>query len=180
MVKPHRLFSLFTILPAFLLLPLESQVQKKSAAPVKKAPASKKAPAAPAPKPPVASAKKPPSGQAKPGAAPKSGAKATARRGRSRGRTQVARRPSRPAQKAPTPDRIREIQESLRTKGYDLAPTGAWDKQSEAAMKKFQQDQNLEGAGKLTALSLIALGLGSKHESAPAIPPRPIPVPEKD
>ena len=37
---------------------------------------------------------------------------------------------------------------------------GAWGADSVAALKKFQQDQNLAVDGKLGALSLIALGLG--------------------
>ena len=32
------------------------------------------------------------------------------------------------------------------------------------AMKRFQKDQNLEPSGKLTSLSLIALGLGPKQD----------------
>jgi hypothetical protein len=186
MVKSPRSLSLFTILLALLLPPPGPAAAQKSAAPAKNAPGkppaapTKKPPAAAAKQPPAAAAKKPSSTQAKSGTASKSKGKTTARRGRSRGRTQIARRPTRPGQKVPTPDRVKEIQGSLRAKGYEVQPTGAWDKQSEAAMKKFQQDQNLEGNGKLTALSLIALGLGPKHEPAPANPPPPAPVPGKD
>jgi hypothetical protein len=49
------------------------------------------------------------------------------------------------------------------------SPTGVWDTESADALRRFQQDQNLEPSGKLNSLSLIALGLGAKHGS-PAAP----------
>ena len=81
-------------------------------------------------------------------------------------------------QTAPTPARYKEIQQALASKGY-LQPedaTGAWTPASSEALKKFQTDQKLEGTGKINALSLIALGLGPKHEDvAAAAPPKPPP-----
>lgn len=41
------------------------------------------------------------------------------------------------------------------------------------ALKRFQADQNLDADGKIGALSLIALGLGPKRESAAARPAPP-------
>jgi hypothetical protein len=79
-------------------------------------------------------------------------------------------------QLAPSPDRYREIQQALATKGY-LQPeqaTGAWDQNSTDALKRFQAEQNLEPSGKINSLSLIALGLGPKHDALPvqiAAPP---------
>jgi peptidoglycan hydrolase-like protein with peptidoglycan-binding domain len=68
---------------------------------------------------------------------------------------------------APTPDRYREIQDALAKKGYlHGEATGAWDQESADALRRFQQDQNLEPSGKLNSLSIIALGLGPKHEAA--------------
>src|ERR1043165_1870778 len=68
-----------------------------------------------------------------------------------------------PQQTAPTPERYREIQDALAAKGYlKTAPNGVWDKDSVDAMQRFQQDQQLEPTGKLTAKSLVALGLGPK------------------
>jgi hypothetical protein len=79
-------------------------------------------------------------------------------------------------QLAPTPDRYREIQSALATKGY-LKPedaTGTWNQDSIDAMKRFQQEQNLDPSGKINSLSLIALGLGPKRETtATAAPPKP-------
>lgn len=70
-------------------------------------------------------------------------------------------------QLAPTPDRYREIQQALVTKGY-LTPdeaTGAWNQDSVDALKKFQGDQKLDPSGKINSLSLIALGLGPKRDA---------------
>ena len=69
-----------------------------------------------------------------------------------------------PVQMAPTPDRVKEIQQALVDHGYSSPVDGVWGKETETAMAKFQQDQKIEGAGKLTSLSLIALGLGPKKD----------------
>ena len=45
-------------------------------------------------------------------------------------------------------------------------PTGQWDQSSLEALRRFQQDQNLQPSGKLDSLSLIALGLGPKHDNS--------------
>jgi len=84
-----------------------------------------------------------------------------------------------PRQATPSPDRYKEIQEALVSKGYlpqDQA-NGQWGDGSSAALKRFQTDQNIEATGRINSLSLIALGLGPKHETAkptgtaPATPP---------
>jgi hypothetical protein len=68
------------------------------------------------------------------------------------------------SQLAPTPDRYREIQQALATKGYlKTEPTGVWDADTQEAMRRFQADQKLEETGKINALSLISLGLGPQH-----------------
>jgi peptidoglycan hydrolase-like protein with peptidoglycan-binding domain len=79
-----------------------------------------------------------------------------------------ARKAVAPARQAgPTPDRYRQIQESLISKGYlQGAPTGVWDQNSVDAMKRFQNDQKLEPTGKITSKALINLGLGPSDESA--------------
>jgi hypothetical protein len=72
---------------------------------------------------------------------------------------------SAPRQAGPTPDRYREIQDSLIAKGYLEGPaTGVWDQNSIAAMKKYQEEQKQDPTGKITAKSLITLGLGPKFE----------------
>jgi Putative peptidoglycan binding domain len=73
---------------------------------------------------------------------------------------------------SPTPDRYREIQGALASKGY-LKPedaTGTWNQTSSDAMKKFQAEQNLDSNGKINSLSLIALGLGPHRDPAPPPP----------
>ena len=75
-----------------------------------------------------------------------------------------ARSTWRAGQTAPTPDRYREIQEALAKKGYlHGEASGAWNRDSTDALRRFQQDQNLQASGKLDSLSIIALGLGPKH-----------------
>ncbi len=99
--------------------------------------------------------------------------------------TATARKPApatwHAAQRAPTPDRYKEIQQALASKGYlqTDTPSGVWDGSSVDALKKFQQDQNLEPSGKLDSLSIIALGLGPKHDLAPAPAPESKPPDSK-
>jgi Putative peptidoglycan binding domain len=65
-------------------------------------------------------------------------------------------------QAAPTPDRINEIQGALAKNGaYTGTPTGKWDDPSVEAMKKFQASHGLNPTGKMDALTLQKLGLGS-------------------
>jgi peptidoglycan hydrolase-like protein with peptidoglycan-binding domain len=76
----------------------------------------------------------------------------------------------------PTPERYLEIQRALASKGYlNGEPSGVWDDASVEALRTFQREQNLEPSGKLDSLSLIALGLGPKHETPAksASPPQP-------
>ena len=65
-------------------------------------------------------------------------------------------------QKAPTPDRIREIQSALNREGaFGGQRTGKWDDATVNAMKKFQENQGLNPTGKIDAVTLVKLGLGS-------------------
>jgi hypothetical protein len=84
-----------------------------------------------------------------------------------------------PTQKAPTPQRISEIQSALARGGYyEGEPNGKWDLNTVSAMQKFQSGNGLEPSGKINALSLQKLGLGSEiagvsapKPPAPAAPP---------
>jgi peptidoglycan hydrolase-like protein with peptidoglycan-binding domain len=95
---------------------------------------------------------------------PKAKKKAATRRG-------VSRRNR--GQKAPTADRVREIQQALAREGsYVGEPTGRWDGATIEAMKRFQSSQGLNPTGKIDALSLQKLGLGSPVAGAAApLPP---------
>jgi len=85
-----------------------------------------------------------------------------------------------PKQMAPTPDRIREIQSALSMDGYYSAqPTGKWDIDTVAAMQRFQQSHGLSGSGKLDALTLQKLGLGSQIAGVSAPQPSPLAVPSR-
>ncbi len=75
--------------------------------------------------------------------------------------------PARSYQQAPTPDRYKEIQQALASKGYlQSEPNGQWGSESADALKRFQADQSLMPDGKINSLSLIALGLGPKRLTA--------------
>jgi len=91
----------------------------------------------------------------------------------------ASQRTRRSTQQAPTPERYKEIQQALASKGYlHGEPSGKWDGDSADALKRFQTDQNLTPDGKINSLSLIALGLGPKrltaqsHTQAPAEAPK--------
>jgi peptidoglycan hydrolase-like protein with peptidoglycan-binding domain len=74
-----------------------------------------------------------------------------------------SRRKSKPVgQKAPTPDRIRDIQSALQREGaYQGQPTGKWDDATVDAMKNYQDKNGLNATGKIDAVTLNKLGLGS-------------------
>jgi peptidoglycan hydrolase-like protein with peptidoglycan-binding domain len=116
-----------------------------------------------------------PAGQKKkspPKSAPKKTAKAAAGKKKAGSKRKAAPTPSwRSTQRTPTPERYKEIQQALAAKGYlsSESPNGVWDSTSVDALKRFQQDQNLEPSGKIDSLSLIGLGLGPRRDS-PAAP----------
>jgi peptidoglycan hydrolase-like protein with peptidoglycan-binding domain len=65
-------------------------------------------------------------------------------------------------QKAPTSDRIREIQDALSREGaLDGKPSGKWDTTTVEAMKKYQEKHGLSPTGKIDAVTLEKLGMGS-------------------
>jgi peptidoglycan hydrolase-like protein with peptidoglycan-binding domain len=65
-------------------------------------------------------------------------------------------------QAAPTPDRIKDIQTALQKDGsYQGEPTGKWDAATTDAMKKYQDKNGISPTGKIDAVSLNKLGLGS-------------------
>ena len=76
-------------------------------------------------------------------------------------------------QKAPTPDRISEIQKALAKDGsFTGTPNGKWDASTTEATRKFQEAHGLNPTGKLDAKTLQQLGLGSQTAGvAPPMPP---------
>jgi peptidoglycan hydrolase-like protein with peptidoglycan-binding domain len=65
-------------------------------------------------------------------------------------------------QKAPTSERITEIQQALAKDGsYSATPNGKWDDATVDAMKRFQEANGLNPSGKLDAKTLQKLGLRS-------------------
>ncbi|MGC2704407.1 MAG: peptidoglycan-binding protein [Candidatus Acidiferrales bacterium] len=76
-------------------------------------------------------------------------------------------------QKAPTPERISEIQSALARGGYYQGdPNGKWDSNTVSALEKFQSDNGMNASGKLDAPSLQKLGLGSSTAGVDA--PKPL------
>jgi len=92
---------------------------------------------------------------------------------RSSGKTSKKAR-KQPGQKAPTNDRITEIQTALARDGsFRGSPSGKWDDDTTEAMRKFQAGHGLNPSGKLDAPTLQRLGLGSQTAgiAAPTPPP---------
>jgi peptidoglycan hydrolase-like protein with peptidoglycan-binding domain len=84
-----------------------------------------------------------------------------------------ARRKER-GQQAPARDRISEIQQALGKEGsFNGTPNGSWDDSTVGAMKNFQSTHGLNPSGKLDALTLQKLGLGSQTAGVapPVLPP---------
>lgn len=120
------------------------------------------------------------SGAGRPGAAQSSSTTAKKKKVSSRSK----RKPKVKGQTAPTPDRIREIQTALQKDGsYEGEPTGKWDAATTEAMRKYQDKIGVSPTGKIDAVSLNKLGLGSEtagkgapvpaasSSAAPADPP---------
>lgn len=85
------------------------------------------------------------------------------------------RKPRQRAQTVPTPARISEIQSALAGQGvYKGQPNGKWDTATIQAMKDYQSKHGLTATGKLDALTLQKLGLGSEiaGRAAPLPPPQ--------
>ncbi|MGH9563138.1 MAG: peptidoglycan-binding domain-containing protein [Terracidiphilus sp.] len=75
--------------------------------------------------------------------------------------------------KAPSADRVTQIQAALARGGYYTGdPTGRWDSNTSAAVQKFQSANNIDATGKLDAPTLQKLGLGSDIAGVAA--PRPV------
>jgi|SRR5215468_589287 len=90
------------------------------------------------------------------------------------GRRTSGRSRRQPGQKAPTSDRVTEIQAALAKDGsFAGMPNGKWDDETAAALRRFQAAHGLNPTGKLDALSLQKLGLGSQTAGVAAPTPPP-------
>lgn len=73
------------------------------------------------------------------------------------------KKPKVKGQTAPTADRIREIQTALQKDGsFEGEPNGKWDDATAEAMRKYQDKNGITPTGKIDAISLHKLGLGSE------------------
>jgi peptidoglycan hydrolase-like protein with peptidoglycan-binding domain len=79
-----------------------------------------------------------------------------------------------PGQKTPTVDRVNQIQAALARDGsFQGLPSGKWDDNTVAAMRRFQTAHRLNPSGKLDAPTLQRLGLGSETAGVAAPTPPP-------
>lgn len=79
-----------------------------------------------------------------------------------------------PGQKAPTTERVSEIQAALARDGsFQGSPNGKWDDETASAMRKFQAAHGLNASGKVDAPTLQRLGLGSQTAGVAAPTPPP-------
>lgn len=121
------------------------------------------------------------SGAAKPGA-PQNSSTSAAKKKKRTASAKSKRKPKVKGQTAPTTDRIKEIQAALQKDGsYEGEPTGKWDAATMDAMKKYQDKNGIPATGKIDAVSLNKLGLGSttagKAAPVPAATPSPASAP---
>ena len=104
----------------------------------------------------------------------KTAASKTSGKSSRRSSKKISSRRKEKGQKAPAADRISQIQEALAKDG-SLAntPNGKWDDATVEAMRKFQGAHGLNPSGKLDALTLEKLGLGSQTAGVaePVAPP---------
>ena len=98
----------------------------------------------------------------------------SAAHGTSRKPSASSRSRRQPGQKAPTSDRVGEIQSALARQGsFSGEPNGKWDDNTSDAMRRFQASHGLSPTGKLDALTLQKLGLGSQTAGVAAPTPPP-------
>jgi peptidoglycan hydrolase-like protein with peptidoglycan-binding domain len=102
------------------------------------------------------------SGAGRPGAAQSSSTSTTAKK-KKHTSAKSKKKSNAKGQTAPTPDRIKEIQAALQKDGsYQGESTGKWDAATSDAMRKYQDKNGISPTGKIDAISLNKLGLGSE------------------
>jgi len=86
----------------------------------------------------------------------------------------LVRNPQTARAKTPTADRVNQIQAALARDGsFQGPPSGKWDDNTVAAMRRFQTAHGLNPSGKLDAPTLQRLGLGSETAGVAAPTPPP-------
>lgn len=61
---------------------------------------------------------------------------------------------------------VRQAQQALNDKGYNVSADGQWGPKSKAAAKKFQQAQGIEQSGQLDSQTLAALNINASSQSS--------------
>jgi len=90
------------------------------------------------------------------------------------GKRTAGRSRKQPGQKAPASERVTEIQSALAKDGsFTGTPDGKWSDDTASAMRRFQASHGLNPTGRLDALTLQKLGLGSETAGVAAPTPPP-------
>src|SRR5215467_1644167 len=90
------------------------------------------------------------------------------------GKRTTGRSRKQPGQKAPASDRVIAIQSALAKDGsFTGTPDGKWSDDTASAMRRFQASHGLNPTGRLDALTLQKLGLGSETAGVAAPTPPP-------
>lgn len=87
-------------------------------------------------------------------------------------------------------DSVKQLQESLSERGYDVGPVdGLVGPRTQAALRQFQQDEGLDASGEIDAQTLTALdidssefaafGIEEESTSEPSVSPESSSVPEE-
>ncbi|MEW5726838.1 MAG: peptidoglycan-binding protein [Pseudomonadota bacterium] len=67
-------------------------------------------------------------------------------------------------QQSLSPDVVRNIQQSLQDRGYQVGQVdGMWGRQTAQALRNFQQDQDMRASGRIDRQTLAALGIGQQQ-----------------
>lgn len=83
-------------------------------------------------------------------------------------RRQQARAPTRLSD-----EQVRDLQQELSSRGYDAGPAdGKWGRNTQQALRQFQQDQNLPASGQPDQRTLAALGVGGAGIQTGEMPAR--------
>ena len=86
------------------------------------------------------------------------------------GQTQPGRAPG--GMEASTPSDVRQIQQALKDKGFDVGPIdGQLGPKTEQALRSFQQAQGLQATGQVDQKTMAALGVQAGQQSMQGVPP---------
>ncbi len=87
---------------------------------------------------------------------------------------QMERQPGQEMHQQISSEQIRQVQQKLQEEGHNPGPIdGVWGPQTQAAVRDFQQQNNLQATGQLDQRTMQELGVGRDHISGEDLPPIP-------